>query len=205
MESIFEHFKEHLGGKRENTITNHEAAMLTAMTWALKSKDPNTQVGACIIHEDGRVLTTGYNGTPKEWNDDSFPWENNVSEIGEQNTKYPYVIHAEMNAICNYRGLKSDLENSTIYVTLFPCINCAKLIAQSGIKRVIYLVDDRLNSNNPDVRRENLTAKLLLAKNGVESVCFNEIYPYNELNISVKPNEEKKDKTKKMIKELKNN
>jgi len=192
MENIFEMFKNYLGGKREGTITNHEAGMLTALTWSLKSKDPNTEVGACIIHKDGRVLSAGYNGTPNEWDDDSFPWDNKVSEIGEQNTKYPYVIHAEMNAICNYKGSSKDFEGATIYVTLFPCSNCAKLIIQSGIKRVVYLVDDRKNSKNPDVKRENLTTKLMLARCNIEVIDFNELYPYNKLEISVTPKEDKK-------------
>lgn len=204
MENIFENFKEHLGGKREETISNHEAGMLTAKAWALRSKDPSTQVGACIIHEDGRVLSTGYNGTPIDWNDNEFPWDNKVSEIGEQNTKYPYVIHAEMNAICNYKGLSVDFKNATIYVTLFPCINCAKLIAQSGIKRVIYLVDDRLNSNNPDVKRENLTAKLLLAKKGIECIKYDDIYPFSKLDINIEYDEERKAKVKRYIKEIEN-
>lgn len=191
MENIFEYFKEYLGGKREETITNHEASMLTAISWSLKSKDPSTQVGACIIHEDGRLLTAGYNGTPKGWDDESFPWDNKVSKIGEQNTKYPYVVHAEMNAICNYKGSNLDLKNSTIYVTLFPCANCAKLIVQSGIKRVIYLVDDRKDSLDESTKRENLTTKLLLAKCGVEVISFDELKTINEVNVSLSENNKK--------------
>ena len=96
----------------------------------------NTQVGACIVSDDNRILSIGYNGAPNGFDDERFPW----SREGENlNTKYPYVCHAEMNAILNYRGNKKDLEHAKIYVDLFPCNECAKIIIQSGIKEVVYL------------------------------------------------------------------
>lgn len=171
MKENYEIMKEYLGKKRNNTLTNDEASMLTALIWSLKSKDPSTQVGACIVNENGLLISSGYNGTPNAWNDDEFPWENNVDEIGEENTKYPYVIHAEMNSIANYKGF--ELKNSTMYVTLFPCSNCAKLIIQSGIKRLIYLNDDRKDN------KDNKCAKILLKMNGVECIDFNELKTQN--------------------------
>ena len=167
MENNYEILKEYLGKKREGTLTNDEACMLTALIWSLKSKDPSTQVGACIVNEDGRVISTGYNGSPNGWDNNSFPWGNNVKEIGEENTKYPYVIHAEMNSILNYKG--EDLKDSTMYVTLFPCTNCAKIIVQSGIKKLIYLNDDRKDT------KDNKCAKLLLHACGVEYIDFSEL------------------------------
>ena len=177
----YEILKEYLGKKREGTLSNDEVCMLTALIWSSKSKDPSTQVGACIVGEDGRVLSIGYNGTPNTWNNDEFPWGNNVDEIGEENTKYPYVIHAEMNAIMNYKGTLKDLKNSTIYVTLFPCSNCAKLIAQSGIKKVVYLVDNRKNTI------DNKCAKILLKSCNVELKSYDELNTktISEINLSV--------------------
>lgn len=173
MKQVYEFMEEYLGGKREKTLTNDESSMLTAVIWALKSKDPSTQVGACIVNEDGRVLTTSYNGTPNNWNDKDFPWGNDVDNIGEENTKYPYVIHAEMNGIFNYKGSIADFKDSTIYVTLFPCSNCAKLIVQSGIKRVVYLMDDRKDT------KDNKTAKILLSTCGVDYIDFNKLKTKN--------------------------
>jgi len=105
---------------------------------AMRSKDPSTQVGACIVGSDNRILSIGYNGAPNGWEDDNFPWarEGEPLEI-----KYPYVVHAERNAILNYRGSRKDMEGAKIYVDLFPCNECAKEIIQSGIKEVIYLSD----------------------------------------------------------------
>src|SRR5574344_1232812 len=84
-----------------------------------RSKDPNTQVGACIVASDNRILSIGYNGTPNGFDDDKFPWDRTGNTNNE--TKYPYVCHAELNAILNYRGSFRDLNNSKIYVALFPC------------------------------------------------------------------------------------
>ena len=105
---------------------------------ALRSKDPNTQVGACIVGDDNRILSIGYNGTPNGYKDGAFPWDRVGSPL---ETKYLYVCHAEMNAVLNYRGNRKELENAKIYVDLFPCNECTKLIIQAGIKEIIYLSD----------------------------------------------------------------
>lgn len=102
---------------------------------AMRSKDPSTQVGACIVGEDNRILSIGYNGTPNGYADEDFPWDREGNRL---DTKYLYVCHAEMNAIINYRGSRKELENAKIYVDMFPCNECAKIIIQSGIKEVIY-------------------------------------------------------------------
>lgn len=120
--------------KREGYISWDEYFMGVAMLAAKRSKDPNTQVGACIVSQDNIILSTGYNGFPKGCSDDEFPWEREGNE-----TKYPFVVHAELNAILNCNG--KSLTGSKIYVALFPCNECAKAIIQSGIGEVIYLSD----------------------------------------------------------------
>lgn len=103
---------------------------------AMRSKDPNTQVGACIVSADNRILSVGYNGAPNGYSDHDFPWDKRKGERYE--TKYPYVCHAELNAILNFRGNMRELQDAKIYVYYFPCNECAKAIIQSGIKQVIY-------------------------------------------------------------------
>ena len=120
--------------KRTDYISWDEYFMGVSLLAARRSKDPNTQVGACIVSEDNIIISTGYNGMPKGCSDDAFPW----GREGEE-TKYPYVVHAELNAILNASG--RDLRGSRIYVALFPCNECAKAIIQSGIKEVLYLSD----------------------------------------------------------------
>lgn len=109
--------------------------MGVALLSSMRSKDPRTQVGACIINDKKRIVGIGYNGFPYGVDDDDFPWDKEGDWI---DTKYPYVVHAEPNAILNSTV---SLENSTLYVTLFPCNECAKLIIQSGIKEVIFMED----------------------------------------------------------------
>ena len=120
--------------KRSDYISWDEYFMGVALLAAKRSKDPNTQVGACIVDSNNVILTTGYNGFPKGCSDDEFPWDREGD-----NTKYPYVVHAELNAILNASG--KDLRGSRIYVALFPCNECAKAIIQSGISEVVYLSD----------------------------------------------------------------
>ena len=107
-----------------------------ALLSSMRSKDPSTQVGACIVNSEKRILSMGYNGMPRCCSDDEFPWDKNENPL---DSKYLYVCHAELNAILNCRG--RNLTNSRIYVALFPCNECAKAIIQSGIKEVIYLSD----------------------------------------------------------------
>ena len=123
--------------KRDDYISWDEFFMGAALLCAKRSKDPNTQVGACIVNNENRILSVGYNGFPSGCDDDVFPWERSADD--SFNTKYLYVCHAELNAILNCRG--RNLTNSRIYVALFPCNECAKAIIQSGIKEVIYLSD----------------------------------------------------------------
>ena len=122
--------------KREGYITWDEYFMGIALLSAYRSKDPNTQVGACIVNAQNRIMSVGYNGLPTGCGDDDFPWEAQGEHI---DTKYPYVCHAELNAILNSGG--RNLEGCKIYVALFPCCECAKAIIQCGIKEVRYLSD----------------------------------------------------------------
>lgn len=131
--------------KRENYLTWDEYFMAIAKLSAMRSKDPSTQVGACIVDKNNRILSIGYNGAPNGYNDDIFPWDREGNEL---ETKYPYVVHAERNAILNYRGIRKDFEGAKIYVDLFPCNECAKEIIQAGISEVIYLSDKYANTNS---------------------------------------------------------
>lgn len=122
--------------KRENYINWDEYFMGIAMLSAQRSKDPSTQVGACIVSSENRILSVGYNGMPRNCDDDIYPWDREGDEL---NTKYMFVCHAELNAILNYSG--TNLRGSKVYVTLFPCNECAKALIQSGISEVIYYSD----------------------------------------------------------------
>ncbi len=122
--------------KRQDYISWDEYFMGVALLSARRSKDPSTQVGACIINDKNKIVGAGYNGLPIGCHDDEFPWE----KKGEYaDTKYPYICHAELNAILNNIGM--DLHGCKIYTVLFPCNECAKAIIQSGITEVIYLSD----------------------------------------------------------------
>lgn len=136
---------EEVNKQRQDYLTWDEFFMGVSVLSAKRSKDPNTQVGACIVGSDNRILSIGYNGTPNGFNDNEFPWERNGEPL---KTKYLYVCHAEMNAILNYRGSRKELEGAKIYVDLFPCNECAKLIIQSGIKEIIYLRDKYADSES---------------------------------------------------------
>ncbi|MDD4212955.1 MAG: dCMP deaminase family protein [Bacilli bacterium] len=135
--------------KRTDYISWDTYFMGVALMSAMRSKDPNTQVGACIVNEKKRIIGIGYNGFPVGCDDDEFPWENNGDFL---NSKYPYVVHAEPNAILN---ASCSLENATLYVTLFPCNECAKLIIQSGIKEIVYL-SDKYEGTEPDLASKKM-------------------------------------------------
>ena len=126
--------------KRQDYISWDEYFMGVAKLAGLRSKDPSTQVGACIVSDKNKILSMGYNGLPIGCSDDECPWEREGEQLS---TKYPYVTHSELNAILNYRG--GSLEGAKIYVTLFPCNECAKAIIQSGIRTVIYESDKYAN------------------------------------------------------------
>lgn len=125
--------------KRRNVPSKVNVYMSMARIISKRSKDPNTQVGAIIVSQNDRILSVGYNGFPNNCSDDDFPWARHAEK--ESDTKYPYVVHAELNAILNFRGDNKALEGSTLYVTLFPCHECTKVIIQSGISRIVYLED----------------------------------------------------------------
>ena len=139
--------------KRENYITWDEYFLGVAVLAAMRSKDPNTQVGACIVDGENRILSTGYNGFPCGCSDDEFPWEREGS-FGE--TKYPFVVHAELNAILNARG--KNLSGAKIYVALFPCNECAKAIIQAGLKEVVYLSDKYAHTDGTQASKRMLAA-----------------------------------------------
>ena len=134
--------------KRQDYISWDEYFMGIALLSAQRSKDSNTQVGACIVSREKKILSLGYNGMPTGCNDDDMPWEREGDSL---NTKYMYVCHAELNAILN-RGDVS-LADSILYVTLFPCNECAKAIIQSGIKEIVYMSDKYASQANTIVSK----------------------------------------------------
>ena len=131
--------------------------MGVALLSAMRSKDPSTQVGACIVNEKNKIVGAGYNGLPIGCNDDDFPWEKKGDFL---QTKYPYICHAELNAILNNIGM--DLKGCKIYTALFPCNECSKAIIQSGINEVIYLSD---KYEGTDIFK---ASKFMLDKSGVK-------------------------------------
>lgn len=139
--------------KRKDYISWDEYFMGVALLAAQRSKDPNTQVGACIVDSDNKILSIGYNGFPKGCSDDEFPWNRDAEPL---NNKYFYTTHSELNAILNYRG--GSLEGAKLYVTLFPCNECAKAIIQSGIKELIYYNDKYHHADLTVASRRMLTA-----------------------------------------------
>ena len=142
-----------MSNKREGYISWDEYFMGVALLAAERSKDPSTQVGACIVDDQNRILSTGYNGFPHGCSDDEFPWNRDES-LGE--TKYQFVVHAELNAILNARG--KSLADSKLYVGLFPCNECAKAIIQAGVSEVVYLSDKYKDTPSTMASRRMLEA-----------------------------------------------
>lgn len=138
--------------KRKDVLTWDEYFMGLAHLSALRSKDPNTQVGAAIVDENHRVVSVGYNGMPKGCSDDVFPWSREGALL---QTKYAFVVHAELNAILNS---KYPVSGCTLYVSLFPCNECAKAIIQAGIRRIVYESDKYQNTDNTIASRRMLKA-----------------------------------------------
>jgi len=138
--------------KRNDYISWDRYFMGVAIMSSMRSKDPSTQVGACIVNKDNRIIGIGYNGLPIGCSDDEFPWDSNGEYL---DTKYPYVVHAEPNAILN---AISSLKDCTIYVTLFPCNECSKLIIQSGIKEIVY-ISDKYNNTQSDLAARKMLDK----------------------------------------------
>ena len=144
--------------RTDNVLTWEEYFMGLAHLSGLRSKDPNTQVGAVIVYENNRVVSIGYNGFPSGVSDDEFPWGR---EGGVLDTKYAFVVHAELNAILNSQR---SVRGCTLYVSLFPCNECAKAIIQSGIRRIVY------ESDKYDGVDTNIASKRMLRAAGVELV-----------------------------------
>jgi len=148
--------------KRTDYITWDEYFMGVAMLSGMRSKDPSTQVGACIVSRDNKILSMGYNGFPKGCSDDVFPWSREGNSL---DNKYFYSTHSELNAILNYRG--GSLEGAKLYVSLFPCNECAKAIIQCGIKTIIY--DSDKYADTPSV----IASKRMLDAAGVRYYKYN--------------------------------
>lgn len=162
--------------KREGYISWDEYFMGVSILASQRSKDPNTQVGACIVNTENKIMSVGYNGFPRGCSDDEFPWERNGKTSNE--TKYPFVCHAELNAILNSDG--KNLMGCKIYVALFPCNECAKAIIQSGIKEVIYVSDKYKDTD--DVK----ASKMMFNAAGVKLTQFSSS---KKITISFNPEE----------------
>lgn len=157
--------------KRTDYLNWDEYFMASALLAAQRSKDPSTQVGACIVSPSNRILSVGYNGFPYGCSDDVFPWEKSSEPL---KNKHLYVCHAELNAILNNPGVQ--LKGSRIYVTLFPCNECCKAIIQSGISEVIYLSDKYKN------REDTQASKHMMDAAGVRYHKFHRSRPQILLN-----------------------
>ncbi len=149
--------------KRTNYISWDEYFMGVALLSAKRSKDPSTQVGACIVNNKNKIVGAGYNGLPAGCDDDEFPWEKQGEFL---QTKYPYVCHAELNAILNNIGM--DLHGCRIYTALFPCNECAKAIIQSGITEVIFL-SDKYAASDASLASKRMLEKAAVSYRKVES------------------------------------
>ena len=148
--------------QRKDYINWDEYFMGIAFLSAKRSKDPNTQVGACIVSQDNKILSMGYNGFPNGCSDEDFPW--NRESADPYDNKYFYTTHSELNAILNCRN--ANLEGARMYVTLFPCYECAKAIIQSGIKSVVY-ADDKY-ADTPGTQ----ASKRMLSRAGVRFEAY---------------------------------
>lgn len=133
-------------GPRKDALMWDDYFMSVAFLSSMRSKDPNTQVGACIVNKEKRIVGIGYNGFPRGCSDEELPWARHSESGNELETKYPYVCHAEVNAILNKNS--ADVQGCSLYVGLFPCNECAKMVIQSGIREVIFLSDKYKNSNS---------------------------------------------------------
>lgn len=154
--------------KREDYLSWDEYFMGVASLSAMRSKDPSTQVGACIVNADKRIISMGYNGMPKCCSDDEFPWDREGNPL---DSKYLFVCHAELNAILNSAG--GNVRGCTVYTTLFPCNECAKAIIQSGISEVVYMSDKYATTDS------TLAAKKMFDTAGVT------YRPYNIANKNI--------------------
>lgn len=143
--------------KRNGYLNWDEYFMGVAALSAMRSKDPGTQVGACIVNDKNKIMSVGYNGMPLGCSDDEYPWDREGTPL---DTKYLYVCHAELNAILNFRG--GSLEGCRIYTTLFPCNECAKAIIQSGISEIVYIEDKYADMDNV------IASKMMMKSAGIK-------------------------------------
>jgi dCMP deaminase len=160
--------------KRAGYITWDQYFMGVALLSAERSKDPHTQVGACIVDNRKRIVAIGYSGFPTGCSDDELPWEREGPPL---ETKYPYVCHAELNAILNRNC--TDLSGSTIYTTLFPCNECAKAIVQSGIAEVVFLTDKHRDSEGDVASRRILELAGVKTRRFAEKMDIRLTHPLN--------------------------
>ena len=149
--------------KREDYISWDEYFMGIALLSARRSKDPSTQVGACIVSNENRILSVGYNGMPRNCDDDEYPWDR---EGGALETKYMFVCHAELNAILNYSSANGTLKGSKVYTTLFPCNECAKALVQSGVSEIVYYSDKYSTTDS------TLAAKRMFRSAGIKLTSY---------------------------------
>ena len=163
--------------KRSDYISWDEYFMGVALLSAKRSKDPSTQVGACIVNEKNKIVGAGYNGLPLGCDDDEFPWEKSGNFL---DTKYPYICHAELNAILNNIGM--DLKGCRIYTALFPCNECTKAIIQAGITEVIFLSDKYKDSETAKASKLMLT-RAMVSYRKVESLNDQLILSFNENDV----------------------
>ena len=163
--------------KRKGYISWDEYFMGVALLSAQRSKDPGTQVGACIVNRKNKIVGAGYNGTPIGCNDDDFPWEKKGEFL---ETKYPYICHAELNAILNNIGM--DLHGCKIYTALFPCNECTKAIIQSGINEVIYL-SDKYSNNDSFIASKIMMEKAGVSYRKVESKITDIVLSFKETDV----------------------
>ena len=153
--------------KRLDILNWDNYFMAIAHLSALRSKDPSTQVGACIVDNDNHVVSIGYNGLPNGCSDDEFPWSRDGENL---DTKYPYVVHAELNAILNSQ---KSVKGCSIYVSLFPCNECAKAIIQSGINKIIYESDKYFDTDAV------IASKRMLKSSNVQLVQLDKVIKLN--------------------------
>ena len=141
-----------MSAKRQDYLRWDQYFMGIALLSAQRSKDPSTQVGACIVNDRKHIVGVGYNGFPRGISDEDLPWGRDGEHL---ETKYPYVVHAEVNAVLN--SVQSDLKGCTLYVALFPCNECAKIIIQSGISRIVYLSDKYAETDSVKASKKMFT------------------------------------------------
>lgn len=157
--------------KREDYLSWDEYFMGIALLSSMRSKDPSTQVGACIVDENNKILSVGYNGMPHHCSDDEFPWGKDEGLA----SKYLYVCHAELNAILNCHN--GSVSGATVYTTLFPCNECAKAIIQSGIKKVVYYSDKYADTDGV------MASKRMFDSAGVKYAAYKSLGRITELEL----------------------